>query len=132
MLDPDVLAYGCPLDNGRHDNQIGLSTPESLSNLRDLDKDMRRLLWSEYLDLSTLTLLRSVSRRLRLGIGGTSVCSTIITYAPSSIRAALSLEVAPLFSYRDLWTVLHNAECYHWGKFGAFLYLLTCQRLCYQ
>lgn len=132
MLDPDVLAYGCPLDNGRHGSKQGLYASRSIGKLDILPREVLDRILSIFLDLPTLTFLRSVSRTFRLFIDEMSEYKTILAHAPSNIRAALSLEVASAYSCKDLRTVLHKAECSHCGKFGAFLHLLTCERLCYQ
>jgi hypothetical protein len=47
------------------------------------------------------------------------------------LRAAISLEIASSVYYRKLYTELCSDVCRGCGKFGAYLYLLTCSRVCY-
>lgn len=56
----------------------------------------------------------------------------IFINAPNSVRAALSLEVASVCSCKKLYDTLCTDKCSVCGKFGAFLYLPSCERTCFQ
>lgn len=128
MLEPEGLERGCPLDNGRHDG------PEISSSLGKLDTLPTELLHTILLDLDlqSLTALRSVNRCIRLTIDTLWQYNEIITHAPNTLRAALSINVGTIISCRQLHGALCSQECVACGRFGAFLYLLTCSRVCYE
>jgi hypothetical protein len=126
MLEPVNLERGCPLDNGRHDKQHSAT----LGALEALPVELLQIVLLD-LDLQSLTLLRHVNRRARFTIDTLWQYSEIIRYAPNSLRAALSINVGTSISCRQLHTNLCSQECIACGRFGAFLYLLTCSRVCY-
>jgi len=133
MLDPRWLRDTCPLDNGQHDDPDVLVRSTLSSGVLDiLPAEILQTILIDQLDLATLTILRSVSRSFRHVIDTSRPYNAIVTHAPSSIRAALSLEVASAFSCRELYNTLCYEFCDYCGEFGAYLYLLTCERLCYQ
>jgi hypothetical protein len=126
MLEPVDLERGCPLDNGRHDKQ----DVATLGTLEALPVELVQTILLD-LDLQSLTSLRRVNRRTRLTIDTLWQYNEIITYASNSLRAALSINVGTSISCRQLHTELCSQECVTCGRFGAFLYLLTCSRVCY-
>jgi len=131
IIDPDMLEYCCPLDNGRNENEKESYTG-SLGALDILPLEILQNILIEELDLGTLTLLRSTSSSFRRAIDELPQYRAIARYAPSSIRAALSLEVASAYSCKDLYDSLCTSKCSACGKFSAFLYVPRCQRTCYQ
>jgi hypothetical protein len=126
MLEPVDLERGCPLDNGRHEMQ----DTATLGTLESLPVELAHTILLG-LDLQSLTTLRRVNRRMRLTIDSIWQYNEIITYASNSLRAALSINVGTSISSRQLHTELCSQECVTCGRFGAFLYLLTCSRVCY-
>jgi len=126
MLEPVDLERGCPLDNGLHEKQ----DTATLGNLKTLPVELIKMILLD-LDLPSLTTLRRVNRRTRLTIDTLLQYSEIIRYASNSLRAALSIKVGASISCRQLYTELCSQECVACGRFGAFLYLLTCSRVCY-
>lgn len=127
MLEPEPLERGCPLDNGRHDWQ---ETSSSLGCLDTLPVELLHMILLD-VDLKSLTSLRSVNRRARLTIDALWQYNEIVTYAPNSLRAILNINVGALISCRQLHRELCSQECVTCGHFGAFLYLLSCNRVCY-
>jgi len=127
MLEPGDLESHCPLDNGRHDKQEIFS---SLGNLETLPLELLHMILLD-LDLQTLTSLRRVNRRTRYTLDTLRQYNEIISYAPHSLRAALSINVGSSISCRQLHKELCFQECIICSRFGAFLYLLTCSRVCY-
>ncbi|KAH7333252.1 hypothetical protein BKA65DRAFT_459953 [Rhexocercosporidium sp. MPI-PUGE-AT-0058] len=127
MLEPVDLERGCPLDNGRLDKQHDTTT---LGTLETLPVELLQTILLD-LDLQSLTSLRRVNRRARLAIDMLWQYNEIITYASNCLRAALSINVSTSISCRQLHTELCSQECVTCGRFGAFLYLLTCSRVCY-
>lgn len=132
-LEPKVLDLTCPLNNGRHDAEqdIILADTSPLGSLDKLPLEIRQQILSET-TLSALTTCRCVSRGFCHAIGNLPQYKDVMTFAPCSLRAALSIEVAPHITCIDLHNVLCRKECNACGKFGAFLYLLRCERVCYE
>lgn len=132
MLDPVALERCCPLDNGRH-NDLHVIPQDSSFSLGSLDTLPVEVLCGILLDLDlqSLTVLRSVNRRARFTVDTLPQYNDIVTHAPSSIRAALSINVSPWISCRQLHKELCSQKCAACGFFGAFLYLLSCSRICY-
>jgi hypothetical protein len=132
-----LLRFPCPLDNGRHDNVIGISQDTSESNtsafgsLGFLPLEILQDIMENDLDLLTLTTLRRVNRGIRATIDSMSKYRTVIHHVPNSIRAILSIKVANAISCRDLWVALTSKECVTCQRFGSYLYLPTCTRVCY-
>ena len=83
------------------------------------------------MDLETLTVLRSVCRGARAAIDNHFEYSDIFKYAPAALRASLSIHTARWTTCKQLHTVLLSNACQDCGKFGAYLYLMTCERLCH-
>ncbi|KAE9370908.1 hypothetical protein N431DRAFT_468919 [Stipitochalara longipes BDJ] len=129
MLDPDMLEYCCPLDNAQNDSP---SNSSSLGVFDILPLEILQSILIEELDLGTLILLQSTSTSFRRAIDELPQYRVIDSHAPSSIRAALSLEVASAYSCKKLYDTLCTEECSFCGNFSAFLYVLSCQRTCYQ
>jgi hypothetical protein len=130
-LEPELLEYGCPLDNGRVDgpNVASRTAASSIGTLKVPPLELLHGILLDELDLTSLTTLRSVSRGLRDVVDLLPQYHAIITHAPNGLRAAISLEVADSFSCRKLYTALCSSSCIGCGEFGA--YLLTCSRVCY-
>jgi hypothetical protein len=134
MLDPEMLADSCPLDNGRHDDSAAPSRSPSFSlgALDVLPTEILQEILVERLDLATLTLLRRVSRSIRRTIDSVPHYQAIVKHAPGALRAALSLELASSYTCRALYNALCMRLCTSCQKFGAYLYVPTCSRVCYR
>lgn len=120
ILEPKMLEPSCPLDNGRHDAGIdrALANISSLGSLSKLPLEILQEILSNS-TLSTLTECRTVNRGLRLAVNSLPHYKAIFTFAPNSLRAALSIEVAAYITCNDLYDVLCTKECNTCGKFGA-------------
>ncbi|KAM0802276.1 hypothetical protein BDR22DRAFT_783143, partial [Usnea florida] len=84
-----------------------------------------------HLNLSQLTLLRSISKRMTLTIDSLSAYRQIITHAPHALRALLSTLTARYFTASTLSSALRSPSCFLCGHLGTYLSLLTCQRICW-
>ncbi|KAL2061519.1 hypothetical protein VTL71DRAFT_6896 [Oculimacula yallundae] len=134
IIEPAMVEGFCPLDNGRHDGfeaEDGSRAP-SIGLLQLLPLEIMQDVLCRFLDLETLTKVRRVSRGLRKAVDCMPQYASIVTHAPNSIRAALSLGVASYFSCRDLYFELTQDCCNTCNMFGGFLYLPTCSRVCFQ
>lgn len=137
VLQSQLLIDSCPLDNGRHEKLAKAGffrRPKASSSglVSTLPVDLLHMILEEYLDIASLTTLRRVSRGIRAEVDGVPKYATIMGYAPQSIRAALTTQAASGFTCHDLWKAFVVKECDHCGKFGAYLYLARCSRVCYQ
>lgn len=127
IIEPDLLENACPLDNGRHHHP---PSPHPASLFDKLPLEIIRQIFVEELDLESLTVLRSMGSRLRSAIDQLPEYQEIVQHSPTSIRAALSLEVASTMTCRNLHNILCTQKCSTCTEFGAYLYLPTCQRAC--
>ncbi|KAL2795705.1 hypothetical protein BJX66DRAFT_336618 [Aspergillus keveii] len=114
----------CPVDNGRH-----ISPPKV--DLGALDKLPQELLETVLgqLDIQSLTKFRRFNRRGMQAVDSIHAYKQIVTRFPTALRAILSINTGATYSCQDLYHELQTAECRDCGRFGGFLYLLTCRRL---
>ena len=133
-IDTDYLEHDCPLD------QTSLKTPsasqmrDSIASLGRFDKlpvETTQNILSN-LDLSTLTSLRSINRRMNLLVDSLFPYKEVFTHAPNALRALLSTGAARYFTAIDLQNALRDQKCFLCSRFGALLYLLECRRCCWQ
>lgn len=119
--------------HGRHDDasSISIASHLSIGTLNTLPLEVLQNIIFDKLDLAGLTTLRATRRGLRSLINEIPKYSTVMTHAFSSVRAALSLEVASKFSGHELYQQLICQECHLCKDFGPFLDLLKFQRVCF-
>lgn len=103
MLEPSTLERDCPLDNARHAHKCFENS--SLGHFNRLPAEVLHLILVD-VDFECLTTLRRVSHGVRNTIGGIWQYKELIHYAPNSIRAPLSINVASWVSPRQLYKVL--------------------------
>lgn len=123
-LDNANLSTRCPLDNGRHHGQpkyragkLELLAPELVFEV---------LL---YLDVPSLTTFRRVNRRAAQLVDSLHQYQMIYTHCPDILRAIISINAR----HYDLWHLfktLSKTRCSTCPRFGGYLYLITCQRVC--
>ncbi|KAK0753434.1 hypothetical protein B0T18DRAFT_434194 [Schizothecium vesticola] len=102
-LDDAELEARCPLDNGKH-----VMLPK-----RSLIDQVLQML-----DIPTLTTFRRVNQRALLLV--------------DSLPPYRRLDVLPhYFACAALFQVLTGGKCESCNLFGAYLYLITCKRVCY-
>lgn len=124
-LDEAELTTQCPLDNGRHTVQ-----PRHLvGQLDSLPGELLdEILVS--LDLQTLTTFRLVNNRAMSLVDSLHQYVTVLKHCPDVIRAVISIH-AESFSCQTLYDTLSTSRCHTCKSFGAYLYLITCRRVCY-
>jgi hypothetical protein len=127
MLEAKDLERCCPLDNGHHEGQEPSAT---LGQLDTLPLELLQPILLD-LDLKSLTALRSVNRTFRKTIDSIKEYDDIITHGPTSLRAALSINLGSWISCRQLYNTLCSEQCTGCRRFGPLLYLLSCSRVCY-
>ncbi|KAL3418203.1 F-box domain-containing protein [Phlyctema vagabunda] len=118
----------CPLDNGRHkprnleESSIGIfgSLPPELFNAVLAN-----------VDIASLTTMRTTSWAIRATIDDMASYKAIFKHAPHTLRAVLSLKIGSSITCQQLFDQLCRQKCTTCNNFGAFLYLLTCERVCF-
>lgn len=127
-LDDAQLAARCPLDNGRHTHPY--TNPRYSAG--QLDRLRGELLLPILLsiDILSLTRLRSVNRYVMELVDSIPEYAAMIKYCPDVIRAIISIQ-ADAFDCRTLYTTLGTSRCSTCKRFGDYLYLITCRRVCY-
>ncbi|WPG97946.1 Hypothetical protein R9X50_00072900 [Acrodontium crateriforme] len=124
-LDDAQLATRCPLDNGRHQHQPRHSAGRV--DLLSLELIAEILL---ELDLPTVTAFRSVNRRAMQLVDSIHEYRKLWEHCPNILRAIISID-ARHFTCRTLYKTLSATRCDTCDRFGAYLYLITCRRVCY-
>ncbi|KDR68846.1 hypothetical protein GALMADRAFT_935929 [Galerina marginata CBS 339.88] len=127
-LDNAQLETRCPLDNGRHD-----CTPISaFSSTNRLDRLPLELLVEVLLqlDIPSLTRFRGLNRHAMELVNSVHQYTAIIKHCPNIIRAIISIQ-ADAFDCRALYRTLCTSRCSTCDRFGNFLYLIDCRRVCY-
>ncbi|KAL2808763.1 hypothetical protein BJX63DRAFT_424355 [Aspergillus granulosus] len=115
----------CPLDNGKH---TGLAKVD-LGGVDKLPQEILEMVL-EQLDLQSLTKFRRVNRRAMQAVDSIRTYQHTVTRFPTALRAILSIRTGASYSCQDLYRELQTAKCRTCGRFGGFLYLLTCRRVC--
>ena len=133
-IDTKYLQHDCPLDQTSSKSPSASHMQDATASLGLFNKlplEVTQNILSN-LDLSTLTLLRSISRRTNLLIDSLPAYQKVVTHCPNALRALLSTYAAEHFTATDFDNALRAHECFICGRFGTFLYLLECQRCCWQ
>lgn len=123
-LDDSGLAFHCPLDNGRHK----IEPKESLGRLDTLPLETLTNILSS-LDVPSLTVFRRVNQRGMQVVDSVLPYQRIMEHCPDIIRATLSVK-ASHFDLKQLDDTLFTRQCKICGRFGDYLALLSCTRVC--
>jgi len=134
-LDDARLEARCPLDNSQQCHRL-VTRPQycrcSLGQLGVLPLEiLTKVLLA--LDLPTLTTsFRSVnSRAMNLVDNSLHQYRRVVKYCPDILRAIISIN-ARSFDCTTLYKALSTEKCEScYQRFGAYLYLITCKRVCY-
>ncbi|KAK4100544.1 hypothetical protein N658DRAFT_497281 [Parathielavia hyrcaniae] len=131
-LDAAQLETRCPLDSGRHTAPSHLSTRHPAASTGRLDRLPLELLSSILLvlDVSTLTEFRHVNRRATDLVDSLHQYQAVRRHCPNILRAIVSIR-ASSFTCRDLYESLLATKCATCDRFGGYLYIITCRRVCY-
>lgn len=128
-VEAEELARHCPLDNGRHDfTNNNMAT--TLGDLAVMPPEVLSMMLSA-LDLCSLTIFRAVNKCSRLHVDNLPQYKIIFAHAPSVLRAAIASGAGSWISCAQLANVLSNITCSRCADFGAFIYLLTWERVCF-
>ncbi|KAI0517901.1 hypothetical protein F5B22DRAFT_600968 [Xylaria bambusicola] len=125
ILDDANLETRCPLDNGRH-----LIPPQdSLGQLDMLPLELLTCILM-VLDLPSLTIFRRVNRRAMGVVDSLHQYQMVLKHCPNVLRAIISID-ARYFDCQTLYRTLSTTKCEACDRFGSYLYLITCKRVCY-
>ncbi|KAI0182982.1 hypothetical protein EV127DRAFT_448302 [Xylaria flabelliformis] len=124
-LDDADLETRCPLDNGRHATQ----SRHSVGQLDELPLELVTEILL-MLDLPTLTAFRRVNSRAISLVDSIYQYRMIRKHCPNILRAIISIN-AQSFNCWALYRTLSTTKCATCDRFGGYLYLITCKRVCY-
>lgn len=125
-LDENHLERDCPLDNGRHN----ASPRHDLGALERLPLELLQEAIL-YLDFETLASLRRVNARAMQVVDSVPTYRTILRQCPNIVRGLYSIRYAAFVSLAQLWSTLGRTKCVTCDDFGGYIYLLTCERVCF-
>lgn len=126
-INHEELARCCPLDTGRYEAS---NVENSLGAINALPTELITYVLLEF-DLRTLTAFRAVNQCARLAVDRLYEYKVIITHTPFVLRTALSLNAASWITCSKLFAVLRDHACVKCGHYGTFIYLFTCERVCF-
>ncbi|KAK1750745.1 hypothetical protein QBC47DRAFT_309173 [Echria macrotheca] len=127
-LSNQELEKHCPLDNGKY---LHPSRPAKYL-LGRIDKLPNELLpWLiRHMDIPAITRFRQVNRRAMAIVDSVPEYADILKACPNVLRAIISTE-ADAFDLETLHTTLTTRKCQTCERFGDYLYLITCKRVCF-
>ena len=129
-LDNEPLERCIPLDNGRHDCtpiSTGFGFATSQLNRLPIELVIEILL---QLDIPSLTRFRCINRRAMQLVNSIHQYAAIIEHCPNIIRAIITIQ-AEAFDCDTLYRTLCTTQCSTCNRFGDYLYLIVCRRVCY-
>lgn len=97
----DPIKHICPLDNGKHCTPTTTTDDKALGILEKLPLELLNMIFMS-LDIRSLTDFRRVNRRAMQAIDAIPEYAKIVTHAPFSLRASLSIETAKNYSCQDI------------------------------
>ncbi|KAI3391335.1 hypothetical protein diail_7507 [Diaporthe ilicicola] len=111
-----------------------LQTGDRLSSLGVLDGLPTELLLEvlNMLDVRSLTRFLRVSHRANLILRSLPSYRQLLNHAPDALAALSRTNLIRLFSMSELHAVLQTQHCATCSNYGAFLFLPTCERCCWQ
>lgn len=124
-LDDADLETHCPLDSG----QYSIQPQYSLGQLDTLPLEIVIDILLT-LDIPSLTAFRHVNRRAMGLVHSLHQYRMVVKHCPNVLRAIISID-ARYFNLRTLYNTLSTSRCETCYRFGGYLYLITCKRVCY-
>lgn len=124
-LDDADLDTRCPLNNGRHSTKPQYSVGQLDALPLEIVAEILLAL-----DLPTLTTFQRVNRRAMSLIDSLHPYGIVLKHCPNVLCAIISID-ANSFDCRTLYKTLSTNKCKTCERFGGYLYLITCKRVCY-
>ena len=84
-----------------------------------------------HLDLRSLMNFRYVNRRAAELVESQPKYKTITKYAQNALRGILCIQTGTWITSKMLYKKLLTPECEECGDFAAYLYIITCRRVCF-
>lgn len=114
-----------PLQNSQQPSQ----PLRSLGQLEELPLELLSEVLSD-LDVPTLVAFRCVNRHARAVVDSLPIFCRVVENCANVIRAVVATK-AESFTLNTLHNSLSMRDCVKCGRFGGYLYLITCERVCY-
>ncbi|KAJ2967696.1 hypothetical protein NQ176_g9537 [Zarea fungicola] len=106
-------------------------TLHSLGQLDSLPTEVLQLML-DHLDFLSLARLARTARRGQELVASFPAYHLVRRHASETLAALSAMSILYLHSASLLREALHSSECSCCGNFGAFLFLLSCERCCFQ
>lgn len=103
----------------------------SLGQLDSLPIELLHLVLDQ-LDFLSLARLACTTRRGQELVASLPTYHLVRRHAPQTLAALSAMSILHLHSASLLQEALHSSECSCCGNFGAFLFLMSCERCCFQ
>ncbi|PWY94017.1 hypothetical protein BO94DRAFT_531983 [Aspergillus sclerotioniger CBS 115572] len=84
-----------------------------------------------HLDIKSPITFQTLNKHARRTAHSLPQYKRILTHTPALIRATLNIQTAQYFTLQDLHNQLTTTKCDSCGDFAAYIYLLTCRRVCF-
>lgn len=125
-LDDNGLEYTCPLDNGKY-----AVVPQcSLGALDNLPLEALCNILVE-VDIRSLSDFRRVNKRAMQVVDSVLEYQQVLKNCPTLLRGFLSTGLGSNFSCKTLIETLNDYRCAACGDFAGFVYMITCERVCF-
>ena len=125
-LDDNLPASIRPANHAR----LGSAPTANLGDLGVLPLELLQALLAQ-LDLRSLSDFRLVNRRAAEVVGSIPQYKVVTTHAPNVLRGILSIRTGRWITCEMLYDSLCTANCQVCGDFAGYLYILTCERVCF-
>ena len=128
-LDDSNLEIRCPLDNMMGQRASNSRPIPSIGKLDSLPLELATVILLG-LDMQSLTVFRHVSSGTMHLVDSLREYAAVRQYCPIVLRAIVSLG-ATSYDCRQLYRSLCDIKCATCHRFGSYMYLITCERVCY-
>ncbi|KAF3480797.1 uncharacterized protein GIQ15_06144 [Arthroderma uncinatum] len=112
------------------DSEYDTST-SSLGSLDHLSLELLHLI-CEKLDVQSLVRLSQTSLRARAVVGSFPVYQVLLKHARAALTNLADTRLLSFHPATTIYSALVSSECISCKKSGAFFFLLTCRRVCFQ
>lgn len=122
--------FFAPLSSLRNVNVSTVDTATRGFNLFQMPPEILSRIILE-LDIVSTNWFSQANRQTRFVTTALPQYRQVVQHGAQAIKAMLRANLVDCFSYRELHRALIQEQCSLCGKFGGFLFLLTCTRCCY-
>lgn len=86
----------------------------------------------DQLDIFSLIQISYTCRQGQVLAASFPSYAKLVKHCPETLAVLSQMKLLGLYTCETLEKALHSEECFCCGNFGAFLFLLTCERCCFQ